>query len=62
MLGESGGTRMSLLEHPKAQALLAEADLTADSVRSCRERLTRFIERYLRVRMELRKNANKHHG
>jgi SRSO17 transposase len=38
---------MSLLEHPKAQALLAEADLTADSVRSCRERLTCFIERYL---------------
>jgi SRSO17 transposase len=37
---------MSLLEHPKAQALLAEADLTADSVRSCHDRLTRFIGRY----------------
>jgi len=38
---------MSLLEHPKAQALLAEAELTADSVRSCAERLTRFMQRYL---------------
>jgi SRSO17 transposase len=38
---------MSLLEHPKAERLLAEAEVTADSVRSCRERLTRFIERYL---------------
>jgi SRSO17 transposase len=38
---------MSLLEHPKAQALLAEAELTAASVRSCGERLTRFIQRYL---------------
>jgi SRSO17 transposase len=38
---------MSLLEHPKAQALLAEAEVTAASVRSCGERLTRFIERYL---------------
>ncbi len=38
---------MSLLEHAKAQALLAEAELTAESVRSCRERLTGFIQRYL---------------
>jgi SRSO17 transposase len=38
---------MSVLEHPKAQALLAEAELTADSVRSCQERLVGFIERYL---------------
>jgi SRSO17 transposase len=38
---------MSLLEHPRAQALLAEAELTADSVRSCGARLTRFLERYL---------------
>src|SRR5258708_8079716 len=38
---------MSLLDHPAAQALLAEAELTGDSVRSCRERLTRFIQRYL---------------
>jgi hypothetical protein len=27
--------------------LLAEAELTADSVRSCSERLTWFMERYL---------------
>jgi len=38
---------MSLLEHAKAQALLAEAELTADSVRGCGERLTAFIQRYL---------------
>ena len=38
---------MSVLEHPKAQALLAEAELTADSVRSCQDRLVGFIERYL---------------
>jgi SRSO17 transposase len=38
---------MSLLEHPKAQALLAETELTADSVRSCAQRLTRFLQRYL---------------
>jgi SRSO17 transposase len=38
---------MSLLEHPEAQALLAEAELTADSVRSCAQGLTWFIERYL---------------
>jgi|ERR1022692_1350797 SRSO17 transposase len=38
---------MSLLEHPKAQALLAEAEVTADAVRGCKERLTRFLKRYL---------------
>jgi SRSO17 transposase len=38
---------MSLLDHPAAQALLAEAELTGDSVRSFRDRLTRFIQRYL---------------
>jgi len=38
---------MSLLEHAKAQALLAEAELTAGSVHGCRERLTAFIQRYL---------------
>jgi SRSO17 transposase len=38
---------MSLLEHPKAQALLAEAEVTADAVRGCKERLTRFLQRYL---------------
>ena len=38
---------MSLLEHPKAQALLAEAEVTARAVRGCKERLTRFLQRYL---------------
>jgi SRSO17 transposase len=38
---------MSLLEHPKAQALLAQADVTADVVRGCKDRLTRFLQRYL---------------
>lgn len=38
---------MSLLKNPKAQALLAEADVAAEAVRGCRERLTRFLQRYL---------------
>jgi SRSO17 transposase len=38
---------MSLLEHPKAQALLAEAEVTAEAVRGCKERLSRFLKRYL---------------
>ena len=38
---------MSLLEHPQAQALLAEAEVTAGAVRGCKERLTRFLQRYL---------------
>jgi SRSO17 transposase len=38
---------MSLLEHPKAQALLADAEVTAATVRGCQQRLTRFLERYL---------------
>lgn len=38
---------MSLLEHPKAQALLADAQVSAAAVRGCRQRLSRFLERYL---------------
>jgi SRSO17 transposase len=38
---------MSLLQHPKALALLAEAEVTADAVRGCRERLTLYLQRYL---------------
>lgn len=38
---------MSLLEHPKAQALLADAELGAAAVRGCRERLQHFLRRYL---------------
>lgn len=38
---------MSLLEHPQAQALLADAEVTADQVQGCRRRLGRFLERYV---------------
>jgi SRSO17 transposase len=38
---------MSLLHHPDAQALLADAVLTPEQVRGCRDRLTAFLERYL---------------
>jgi SRSO17 transposase len=38
---------MSLLEHPTAQALLADAELSAASVRGCAGRLQRFLQRYL---------------
>jgi SRSO17 transposase len=38
---------MSLLEHPTAQALLADADVSADDVRACARRLQCFLQRYL---------------
>ena len=38
---------MSLLDHPDAQALLADAVLTPEQVRGCQDRLTAFLERYL---------------
>jgi SRSO17 transposase len=38
---------MSLLEHPTAQALLADAEISAASVRGCGRRLERFLQRYL---------------
>src|SRR6476661_8688434 len=38
---------MSLLEHPDAQALLADAVLTSEQVRGCQDRLTAFLQRYL---------------
>jgi SRSO17 transposase len=38
---------MSLLEHPQAVALLADAVVLADAVRSCRDHLARFLKRYL---------------
>jgi SRSO17 transposase len=38
---------MSLLEHPEAQALLADTEVTAEDVRGCRDRLTQFLKRYL---------------
>ena len=38
---------MSLLEHPAAQALLADAEVSPDDVAGCRQRLTVFLRRYL---------------
>ena len=38
---------MSLLEHPDAQALLADAVVTPEQVRSCQDRITTFLQRYL---------------
>jgi SRSO17 transposase len=38
---------MSLLEHPDAQALLADAVVTPEQVRGCRDRITTFLKRYL---------------
>jgi SRSO17 transposase len=38
---------MSLLENPKAQELLMDAEVTAEAVRGCRDRLTDFLRRYL---------------
>lgn len=38
---------MSLLEHEQAQALLADTEITASSVRGCADRLAKFLQRYL---------------
>jgi SRSO17 transposase len=38
---------MSLLEHPDARALLADAVVTPDAVRGCQDRITTFLQRYL---------------
>jgi SRSO17 transposase len=38
---------MSLLEHPTAQALLADAEVSAAAVAGCRRSLRSFLERYL---------------
>jgi SRSO17 transposase len=38
---------MSLLDHPEAQALLADAVVSPDDVQGCCEHLTRFLRRYL---------------
>jgi SRSO17 transposase len=50
---------MSLLDKPGAQALLNDANLTADAVRGCADRLTGFLQRYLPqfYRVEQRHNA-----
>jgi SRSO17 transposase len=38
---------MSLLEHPEALALLADAEVSTAAVRGCQERLSSFLTRYL---------------
>src|SRR3954468_24202869 len=43
----SGVTRMSLLDHPTARALLADAQVSAAAVTGCSRRLERFLGRYL---------------
>ncbi len=50
---------MSLLDHPEARALLADAAVTPDQVRGCQDRLTAFLRRYLPCfyRVEQRANA-----
>src|SRR5918995_3844834 len=55
----TGETAMSLLDHPDAQAILADAVLTPEAVRGCGDRLAQFLERYLPrfQRLEQRHNA-----
>ena len=50
---------MSLLDKAEAQVLLNDANLTADTVRGCADRLTGFLQRYLPqfYRVEQRDNA-----
>ena len=50
---------MSLLDHPDAQVLLADAAVTPEQVCGCRDRLTAFLQRYLPrfYRSEQRTNA-----
>jgi SRSO17 transposase len=40
-------SRQSLLERPQAKALLADAEVSPSAVRGCRQRLERFLQRYL---------------
>jgi SRSO17 transposase len=49
----------TILEHPKAQALLGQAEVEPNTVRSCSQHLNRFINRYLPFffRPEQRKHA-----
>ena len=50
---------MSILDHPQAEILLADARLTPASVRGCQDRLEGFLSRYLPLfyRVEQRVNA-----
>src|SRR3954467_12576140 len=50
---------MSLLDHPEARALLADATLSPEAVEGCQDRLTAFLRRYLPLfyRIEQRAHA-----
>lgn len=50
---------MTLLEHPEAVALLADATVSTEDVRDCRSHLARFLKRYLPAfrRQEQREHA-----
>ena len=50
---------MSLLDHPEAQALLNDAEVSPKTVKSCADRLIEFLQRYLPkfYRIEQRDNA-----
>ncbi len=43
--GLAAGARMSLLDFPEAQALLADAEVSAAQVAGCRRHLERFLQR-----------------
>jgi len=38
---------MDILDHPNAQTLLRDAEISAADVRSCTDQLTDFAQRYL---------------
>jgi hypothetical protein len=45
---------MSLLDHPEARALLADAEISPPSnVRGCRDHITHFLKRYLPANRQL---------
>src|SRR3954463_11189240 len=50
---------MSLLDHPEARALLADATLSPEAVEGCQDRLTAFLQRFLPLfyRIEHRAHA-----
>jgi SRSO17 transposase len=52
-------TGTSILKHPQAQLLLEQTTLSGAAVRGCKDRLTRFMERYVPLfyRKEQRENA-----
>ena len=55
----NGDLAMSLLDRPEAQALLADAEVSAGDVRGCRDHITGFLKRYLPLfyRVEQRGHA-----